>query len=805
MYKRVFFLVIAFFMFQFLFSLPAYGITYVGAYITSDTNWTLDGSPYVVEDTIVDSDVTLSIDPGVVVKFKEDASLSVWGILDARGTEDKPVYFTDYRDDTVGGDSNGDGTATFPQPGGWCHIYMREGGSVIMDHCIVRYGGNGYKGNISKSGSGTLTVTNSVFSDSSYAGLKIIDSAGSDTISGNTFSNNNVHGIMILNSDLPDLIEDNVIKGNYNGIWINGSNPTIFKNKIIDNLIGVYCIESANPVIGGSVFNANQIYNNSQYGVQNILSTPPVTIDAQYNWWGDSSGPGYLTNPDGARDSVSDYVYYNNYLECAEPCPGQVQFAPALYTVNESDGTAVIKVSRTAGSDGAVSVEYAIGDGTAGEGTDYTGTSGTLSFAHGETGYKTFTVTVVDDAAIESDETVNLTLNFPGGGATLGPEDTAVLTILNDDVDTTAPEVISTDPTGGEAGVPVSQTITVNFSEAIKAGGGISGISLSGGDTVAEYTYGTSGSELSVYPYSLLDYDTAYTLTLPAGAVQDTTGNPLIDSYSLHFSTGAMPDTVEPFLESAEVNNNELTLTYSEQLDLASVPTAGAFGVNVKGSPVTITSVIIEKTEVCITLSTPVLAGDIVTLSYNPPGVNPLQDFSGNPAGALSSYAVINNTPDTTAPEVISTDPIGGETGVPVSQTLSVTFSEAIKPGGSIGEISLADSSQQLSISKSISDNVLIIKPTSALNYNTAYTLVVPARAVKDAAGNTPAGDCSFTFTTEEGPKPEVTGGSISVSGVLVKIFIPPGAVKDKWGNNLEQGYGFNFRTKPENMEINQY
>jgi glucose/arabinose dehydrogenase len=116
----------------------------------------------------------------------------------------------------------------------------------------------------------------------------------------------------------------------------------------------------------------------------------------------------------------------------ATPRPGTLQFGNPTYTVNENGGTATITVTRTNGSDGPVSINYATSNGTATAGSDYTATSGTLTFAAGETS-KTFTVPITNDTLFEGNETVNLTLSSPTGGATLGGQATAVLTIQDDD------------------------------------------------------------------------------------------------------------------------------------------------------------------------------------------------------------------------------------------------------------------------------------------------------------------------------------------------------------------------------------
>ena len=114
---------------------------------------------------------------------------------------------------------------------------------------------------------------------------------------------------------------------------------------------------------------------------------------------------------------------------------GTFNVSAATYTKaegNSGTSTKSISVTRTGGSMGAVGVAYATSDGTATAGTDYVATSGSLQWADGDTAAKTFAVSITGDTAVEPDETVNLALSAPTGGATLSL-DTAVLTITNDD------------------------------------------------------------------------------------------------------------------------------------------------------------------------------------------------------------------------------------------------------------------------------------------------------------------------------------------------------------------------------------
>ncbi|HUK81117.1 MAG TPA: Calx-beta domain-containing protein [Verrucomicrobiae bacterium] len=102
-------------------------------------------------------------------------------------------------------------------------------------------------------------------------------------------------------------------------------------------------------------------------------------------------------------------------------------FSAATYSVNQTDGVAIITVGRVGDTNGTATVDFATADGSAKAPADYTATTGTVTFVAGQTN-ATFTVAVVN-TEVYGVTTVNLTLSNPSGAA-LGSRSTAVLQII---------------------------------------------------------------------------------------------------------------------------------------------------------------------------------------------------------------------------------------------------------------------------------------------------------------------------------------------------------------------------------------
>lgn len=137
--------------------------------------------------------------------------------------------------------------------------------------------------------------------------------------------------------------------------------------------------------------------------------------------------------------------------------PGSVSLQQATYTVSETAGSLLVSAVRASGSSGAVSVAYATANGTAIAGQDFTATSGTLTWANGETGAKSFSIPVTNDAIFESDETFSISLSSPTNGLTLGTNAAATITLTSDDPQPLAVSTFATTSTG----------VTVDFNRAL--------------------------------------------------------------------------------------------------------------------------------------------------------------------------------------------------------------------------------------------------------------------------------------------------------------------------------------------------
>lgn len=235
--------------------------------------------------------------------------------------------------------------------GGICclHSYATVTGNIISDNSAgSMYGGGGagilciYGGNPVISGN--TIIGNSLSGMYSAVGAGIACFESSPQIVGNIIidnaNNSNAGaggGIYWFLSN--PIITNNTIMGNYacsgGGIWCGDCQVIMKSNDIRSNTAlwygaGIYCNSASLVIDSCTIANNNgdgvcvhsstssvvihytNITGNTGYGVFNDDPSNNI-IDAEYNWWGDPSGPGGA-GP-GTGDSVSQYVDYDPWLE----------------------------------------------------------------------------------------------------------------------------------------------------------------------------------------------------------------------------------------------------------------------------------------------------------------------------------------------------------------------------------------------------------------------------------------------------------------------------------------------------------
>jgi WD40 repeat protein len=185
--------------------------------------------------------------------------------------------------------------------------------------------------------------------------------------------------------------------------------------------------------------------------------------------------------------------------------PGKLQFTIDNTTVAEDKKTVNVLVKRVEGSDGEITVNYACVAETATENSDYTCPEGNLTWASQDSLSKRITLDILNDPAVETDESFNLMLSNPTGGAKLLTRQMTV-TIVDDDLLATSERgklqftsdnytaneaegrllTLQVNRTGGSDGEVSVQYTTTTDSTAI------SGLDYTGGNGILSWADGDS-------------------------------------------------------------------------------------------------------------------------------------------------------------------------------------------------------------------------------------------------------------------------------------------------------------------------
>ncbi len=194
----------------------------------------------------------------------------------------------------------------------WLGVYMRECyDNTITNNTFARSATGVY---LTRSDDNRLE--NNTFGWNRNTGLLLKAYCDRNILSNNLFISNTQKGLSFLSSSNSNSVQGNTISGNDYGIYHSLSEKNIFEDNVIfENNVGLYVKESSK----GNHVHYNEIYNNTNYGV-NANNNNGNVVNCSYNWWRAPSGPYHPTkNPDGKGDNVSENVQFEPWTRNPAP------------------------------------------------------------------------------------------------------------------------------------------------------------------------------------------------------------------------------------------------------------------------------------------------------------------------------------------------------------------------------------------------------------------------------------------------------------------------------------------------------
>ena len=311
------------------------------------------------------------------------------------------------------------------------------------------------------------------------------------------------------------------------------------------------------------------------------------------------------------------------------------------YTISDNDGTPTVAFSSTSSadlesvssrslavvipfaSDQDVVVNYSVTGGTAGSGTDYSLSSGTLTIDSGATSGTIVIPTIVDDSADEVDETIIVTLSNPTN-ATLGTDVVHTVTINDND----NPPVIDfnlTSSSGDEA--TSSKVITVDLSEistkSITVNYSITGTATGSGE---DYTLGSGAITINAG-------ETTGSITI-ASILDDSVDEP-DETVIITLSSPANATLGTDIAHTYTINDNDTTPV----VDFSSSTSSGVESITSAGITLDLSGVSAQNVTVNYAVTgTATGAGADYTLSSGTATIN-----AGETTGTITIGSIVND------------------------------------------------------------------------------------------------------------------------------------------------------------------
>jgi len=247
--------------------------------ISSETVWTLDDSPVLIQNMVtIGSGGMLRIMPGVIIRFAAGASLIVDGgelIVIGNSPPPQHVLFTSSENNAIGGGANTAG------PGDWTGLQFRSAASAEIHGATIEYAANAILFNVAGGGMVDNSIIRSsldhaftldMTGDVDLRHNQIVNNGSSTTPQGGgIFVDPNMTGNLIIESNLIRGNKANLASGQGGGVFV--STTVSGTTSINNNLI----LENSADVRGGGVYleGGNGLSFESNTITDNTIMTGP--------------------------------------------------------------------------------------------------------------------------------------------------------------------------------------------------------------------------------------------------------------------------------------------------------------------------------------------------------------------------------------------------------------------------------------------------------------------------------------------------------------------------------------------------